>query len=113
MSAAAKSQWPEGAEYAYEATGVAKHVASDEQSPALTVLTDAQPKAETHTSSARVAVEALVATNSKPAIGTLIASLAATEPTIRDEVVAGLKTATKQSLASKEEWENWWRNNKN
>ena len=80
---------------------------------ALKVLTEALKAEKDVPTRARRRPEALVATNSKPAIGTLVASLAATEPTIRDEVVAGLKTATKQSLASKEEWENWWQNNKN
>ena len=111
LDQASKSQWAPVRREAYEALAW-RSVVKDDQVMALKVLTDAL-KNEKDVATARIGVEALVAANSKPAMGALVASLATAEPAIRDEVVAGLKTATKQTLASKEEWENWWQNNKN
>jgi hypothetical protein len=110
LDLAAKSQFPEVRRQAYEALAWRSTV-KDDQETALKTLADAL-KAEKDVPAARIGIEALVALGSKPAVGALVASLGTPENAVRDEIVIGLKNATKQSLGSKEAWDDWWSRNK-
>jgi hypothetical protein len=61
---------------------------------------------------AKAGIGALVALGSKPALGTLVASINNPESGIRQEIIGGLQSATKQTLATKEAWDEWWAKNK-
>jgi hypothetical protein len=75
---------------------------------AFTHLADAMV-AEQDTATAKSGVEALLAIGSKPALGTLVASLNNPEAQIREEIIAGLQTATKEPLTTAQQWADWWK----
>jgi hypothetical protein len=82
-----------------------------EDAAALRLLARAL-SAEKNVETARLGVEALTALGGKAAAGVLVESLNTPERAVREECMDGLKTLTRQSLGTKEEWEEWWRNNK-
>ena len=91
---------------AYEALAWRSRIAAD-QEVALRVITGAL-KLEKDAGAARTGVEALLATKEKPAIGSLVASLSTSEAPVRQEIIAGLKSATGQEFATADEWVKWW-----
>lgn len=95
---------------AFEALVFRSSIKEDQQI-ALGVLTDAL-KIEKDAPTAKAGIEGLVELGAKPAIGTMIAGLSNSEAPVRDEIIEGLKSATKQTLATKEAWVEWWAKNK-
>ncbi len=110
LDLASKSQFPEVRRMAYEALAW-RSVVKEDQETALKTLSEAL-KAEKDATAAKVGVEALVALDSKPGISTLIASLNTNETAVQNEIIVGLKAATKQTLPNREAWESWWSKNK-
>ncbi|HYF47758.1 MAG TPA: HEAT repeat domain-containing protein [Planctomycetota bacterium] len=84
---------------------------AQEQSAAFDLLAAAL-RTEKDSNAAHSAVDSLVSMGGKPAAATLIACLAADDKIVREEVIDGLKQVTKQSLNSKEAWQDWWAKNK-
>jgi len=69
-------------------------------------------RSEKDVTTVKAGVSALVASGGKGAVDTLVASLAATDKSVRDEFIDGLKTVTRQQFNTREEWEGWWKTNK-
>ena len=112
LSLAGGSQWPEVRRQAYEAL-VWRSTVKDDQTLAdlaLHVMTDAL-KIEKDEPTAKAGIEALAETRSKPALAALVAALATPDAVVRGDIIRGLNDATKQNMATREEWEKWWQAN--
>jgi hypothetical protein len=107
LDAARKSQLPEVRRQVLETLAWR----AGTETGALTHLADAMV-AEKDTATAKSGVEALVAIGNKPALGTLIAGLSNPEREIREEIISGLQIATKESLTTAQQWQDWWTKNK-
>jgi hypothetical protein len=94
---------------AFEALSFRGSIKEDQQI-ALGVIGDAL-KTEKEVEPAKAGIEGLVAIG-KPGLGPLVASLSNPEAKVRDEIIDALKTATKQTLSTKEAWEDWYLKNK-
>ena len=68
--------------------------------------------AERDVPAARGGVGAAAALGGKAAAAVLVACLGNPSGTVQDDVIEALKTATKQQLNSKQEWQDWWNKNK-
>ena len=106
LNVASRNKFAEVRRQAYEALAWRSRIDGDREI-ALGIITDALTN-ETDAATARSGVEALVATKQKPAIGTLVASLASPAAPVRQEIITGLKNATGKDFATSDEWEKWW-----
>jgi hypothetical protein len=109
LDLAIKNTAPEVRKSAFEALVFRGGIKEDQQ-VALGVLADAL-KAEKDPATAQTGIDGLVSLG-KPAVGTLIAGLANSEKPVCEEIIEALKSSTKQTLTTKEAWEDWYSKNK-
>ena len=112
LDLAIQSQWSEVRRQAYEALAWRSSAVKDDQDTALKLMIGALQK-EKNLPAAEAGIDALLAAGSNPALGALVAALSTNEAPVRQKIIAGLNTAKRQNLSTREEWEKWWQVNGN
>ncbi|HEY3324421.1 MAG TPA: HEAT repeat domain-containing protein [Planctomycetota bacterium] len=109
LGSAAKSALPEVRCEAVEALAWRGSQLADAQAygaVAATLL------AEQDVAVAKSEIAAVLAADPKAGVDVLIKGMAAKDSTVRSEILDNLKTTTQQSFATAEEWDAWWKQNR-